>query len=112
MDTGKLMGLMPKLMAALSSGNFKAIVPDLLTMLDDKQLDGIRGALVEFAQKKCAEGITFSVVFEPNESLSDIHMRIWKFEKGKDAQCVIDIPFCEVRAEDLKALITPLLQQA
>ncbi len=112
MDTGKLMGLMPKLMAALSSGNFKGILPDVLAMVEDKQLDSFRAAVLEFAQRKCADGSTFSIVFEPNKEVTDIHLRIWKIAPGQEPQCMLDVPFSEVKADDLKALITPLLQQA
>ena len=103
---------MPKLMAALSSGNFKGILPDVMAMIEDKQLDSFRASLLEFAQRKCADGVTFSVVFEPNTEVTDIHMRIWQRSEEYGNVLKLDVPFSEVKAADLKSLITPLLQQA
>lgn len=103
---------MPKVMGALSSGNIKAILPDLLELLDDKTVEKIRGSLNEFMRRKSVDGYTFSVVFEPDEAITGIHMRIWQKHPDYGAALKLDVPLNEITAADLHAIVKPLFEQA
>lgn len=105
---------MPKVMGALSSGNIKAILPDLLELLDDKTVEKIRGSLNEFMQRKCGTEYRYALAFSPNADYTGIEMMVWQApqDNSTPAACVLSVPLNEITAGDLHAIVKPLFEQA